>query len=377
MTVKQIPVHMPALLVLLALFFLLPALSGIAASDVVAVAALVEGKVEAVSESGERRTVLIGGQLRVGDTVETFENARAVFALSDGSRLDLSESTVLEVNDVLPEEDSTSSFSLFLGRISIIALEMRGDDVVITPNLTCGIRGTQFTVGVAEDGSSVVSVQEGEVAVYSPNQGDEATAVPVSPGQEIAAEQAGEVLAARPAQLADMEQWKQFSAARREKLLQNLPEIVSRLEKGVDAQLERLDALKALPMDRARVLKELREKLRGLPPDDKQARTRIIMRTHMEMAKTMGLVKNFRAQRMRLKSVFVRTRQLQQILPTVQDRLGGEYQGIAASLEAISSREAQAQEQLRDLAQNFRQAMAPIQDDFQRYKQSLDQSCPQ
>jgi ferric-dicitrate binding protein FerR (iron transport regulator) len=116
------------------------------------------------------------GVLAVGDGVRSGEEGSAVLGLSNGTRVALSSSSNLRVDDL----GSTRRFSLFGGQLQAHVAKLRPGErfIVSTPDSEVEVRGTVFTVAVngpspaCRDsvGGSTVHVSEGAVWVRSGNQ---------------------------------------------------------------------------------------------------------------------------------------------------------------------------------------------------------------
>ncbi len=112
---------------------------------------------------GERRLVQAGEQLSTGPVGECTLN------WIDGTRIrmePLSELTVQKCQVHRGAEES--AFRLDIGKIWIRVLRVLSQQdkfLINTPTATAGVRGTMFAVAVAADGSTEISVYEGQVTV--------------------------------------------------------------------------------------------------------------------------------------------------------------------------------------------------------------------
>jgi hypothetical protein len=113
------------------------------------------------------------GVLAVGDTVRSGEDGSAVLGFGNGTRITLSSSAHLRVDDL----GSTRRFSLFAGHLQAhVAKLAQGERFIVsTPDGEVEVRGTVFTVAVESSPSwcrdltsgSAVRVSEGAVWVRS------------------------------------------------------------------------------------------------------------------------------------------------------------------------------------------------------------------
>lgn len=353
---------------LLSASFLFTAGDSSAAPQVSAVALKVKGPVQLVLENGKKKPLKRGDKILPAHVIDSGKGGHAILQLSDGSKVEVFEATKIEVNKLLPEEESKFSLSLFFGRVVAKLKKLRGDDVVITPTMVAGVRGTEFSVCVAEDGTSVVSVNKGRVAVTTDKPWDQTGGVSVEAGQEVLADKTGAILTPRPMQLGTLEAWTKF---RHEKLIAmkaDLPDIVSRLEKGVDPNLAILDKIRALPQDRAALLKKLDAKMKELGPADVAERAKLTIQTHMEAANVLSLVRRFRIQRMRLKTTFAQSERLKSLLPSFEEQLGPEFKSVDEGLRRILAREKEVKKKETAMAKDFNAAVSPAQPLIDKFK---------
>lgn len=368
--------HMCRIFVCLALFGAALGLTGplkALAAPVTATITEVQGEVFVINEDGERGPAHIDQSLGQGQQLETGPDSKAVLTLSDGSRLSVFEDSLIEMNEVLPDEETSGSVSVFFGRLSLFAHGLRGDDVVITPTLTCGIRGTEFTVVVADDGSSAVVVDDGMVRVTTDDQADETAAeADVEAGHQVVAERPGAALQPEPIIMRTFEDYRKFKAQRSERFVEKLPEIIARLEQSIDKSVDRLEWMAAQPMNRAKILAKLKERLDKLGPGQGAERAKIIMQVHMEAAKAQGFAQRYRRQRMRLKSVFSRTERLKQLLPRYKEMLGENYTETDEILTRIMDRKQEVMEKERMAFNRFKESLKPLRAKYDEMQDDKD-----
>ncbi|MBF0529062.1 MAG: FecR domain-containing protein, partial [Deltaproteobacteria bacterium] len=331
------------------------------AQAISAVVDSVEGRVELIFKDGKRITLKKGDRLEPNQAIESAQGGHAVLVLDDGSKFEIFQATRIEINELIPEEQSKFSLSLFFGRVVAKLNKLRGDDVAITPTMVAGVRGTDFSIGVAEDGATVLSVTAGQVAVSTDQAGEKTSQVDLSPGQEVIADKPGAVLTPQPLTAATMDEWKAFRNKRIEGMKTNLPEIIAKLEKDVDPRLATLDKIKAMPQDRAEVLKKLDEKLAALGPADAAEKAKLVIQTHMEAANVLGLVQRFRVERMRLNNTFVQTEHLKSLLPSFAEQLGPEYKSVDDGLKRILARQEEVKAKEVAISKDFKDNLAPAQ----------------
>lgn len=105
-----------------------------------------------------------------GDVVKTEKNSEVVLAFKDGSTLNIYENTETKVEkkEVASESSVSKVFTFFKLAIGKIRAKVRkvikgSLFSVVTPTSTMGVRGTDFTVASAVDGSTVLEVKEGKI----------------------------------------------------------------------------------------------------------------------------------------------------------------------------------------------------------------------
>jgi len=112
---------------------------------------------------GERRLVQAGEQLSTGPVGECTLN------WIDGTRIRMEPGTELTVQKCQVHRGAEeSAFRLDIGKIWIRVLRVLSQQdkfLINTPTATAGVRGTMFAVEVAADGSTEISVYEGQVTV--------------------------------------------------------------------------------------------------------------------------------------------------------------------------------------------------------------------
>ncbi|PMQ00941.1 MAG: hypothetical protein CBR30_08520 [Dictyoglomus sp. NZ13-RE01] len=102
-----------------------------------------------------------------GDRIWVQENSSATITFSDKSTLKLTANTQLDIIQLdKTDEKETSIFKLWIGKVwaTVEKLLKSGDRVEIqTPTAVAGVRGTEFVIGVNEDGSTFLNTFAGVV----------------------------------------------------------------------------------------------------------------------------------------------------------------------------------------------------------------------
>ena len=358
---------LPVLTVMVCLIALAPGL--VRAEAVQSVEALkVTGQAEIILPDDTRKPLEQGDVILAGQSLETMPGASVVLKLPDDSTIEVFESSRVEINSILPKEKSKFSLSLFFGRITTAIKKLRGDDIVVTPTMVAGVRGTDFQVSVAEDGATVLNVEDGQVDVFTDKEGVKTSQVKVQPGQEVEAAQPGQILAARPATLDKIPAYQAFLKLRFDKMKEDLPGTVERIEQGIDRNLAAIDGLAAVPRDRAEVLKRLNEKLDEIPPENKAERARLTIQAYMETSKIYGAVQQFRIQRMRVETALIQSERLKDVLPTVAKPTSPEFIMSDKGLSRILGRKKEIRAQITLAAKQIDESLAPLRPFLDKFK---------
>ncbi len=185
-------------------------------------------------KAAEFRPAASGARLAEGTRLRTAAGSEAELAFPDGTRSRIRAGT--EVVLRLPGGGEPGGLVLFFGRAWSKVVRAAGGESsfeVRSANAVAGVRGTEFEVGVADDGSARVVVDEGRVRVEDDG---EAARVDVGAGDEVETDAAGALGEKKAApQDRDWEGW--FSARAR-----TLQEQGLRVAKALDGRLARRKA---------------------------------------------------------------------------------------------------------------------------------------
>ena len=126
-----------------------------------------ENEVEYAKPTGAWAAAAVGQALAVRDRLRTGEDSRAAVRLADASVLRVDEFTETEI---LPPQQTTSKATLNLkqGTAYFFSREKTREVNVNTPAANGAIRGTEFVVSVAANGSTSFTMLDGEVEVSNP-----------------------------------------------------------------------------------------------------------------------------------------------------------------------------------------------------------------
>jgi len=125
-----------------------------------------------ITHKEEENTIPLGDRrlVQAGDRLSTaLPEGRCTLNWIDGTRIRMEPGTELTVQKCQVYKGAEqSAFRLDIGKIWIRVLRMLSQQdkfLINTPTATAGVRGTMFAVEVAADGSTEISVYEGQVTV--------------------------------------------------------------------------------------------------------------------------------------------------------------------------------------------------------------------
>ena len=135
-----------------------------------------QGFIAAVDGAGARRTLVQGGSLYPGETLETGPNARAVLAFRDESRMTVGSGTRFKVDsfvfDAKNPNEGRFLVSLLQGSLraltGLIGKANKRNVGFVTPTATIGIRGTGLDMDCSADGTCSFFTWLGSIEV-APN----------------------------------------------------------------------------------------------------------------------------------------------------------------------------------------------------------------
>ena len=146
--------------------------------------AYVEGDVDLRDSSGDLWLVDFGDFMQVGETLITGRNGFAELEPGEASVIRVSSDTVFTLTEEEVGGKKKTVMSTPLGSVAYKFSKAFGTEPKIaTASVVAGVRGTEFTVYAGSDGSSLILVDEGEVAVTSKG---ETVALTKEEGVEVA-----------------------------------------------------------------------------------------------------------------------------------------------------------------------------------------------
>jgi hypothetical protein len=113
-----------------------------------------------ILRNGTERALVQGADISSGDVIKTGGNGKATIFLAEGSILKLSTDTLVEFEELL--ETEVTKLKLLGGKIWLDAKPTEKHEIHTLVDVLA-VRGTEFTVEVAEDGTTTLTVLEGIV----------------------------------------------------------------------------------------------------------------------------------------------------------------------------------------------------------------------
>lgn len=218
----------------------------------------VKGTARIQVPEGSMKVASPGTAVNEGSTILTSSGAVLILRLNNGSTLTVNPGSRLKVvsSQVKSGQGSSYGFNLNAGTISakVAKLSAKNEQFqVYTPTTVAGVRGTDFSVSTAKDGSSIVTVDEGKVNVGN---GDSDTDVDAGEGAS--------------AVLGDENLGKDKASDKdREKFLEDRQKEVSEDPAGVLAKMQ--EHLASVESDADSLAEDVEEAKEGDLPDDASA----------------------------------------------------------------------------------------------------------
>jgi hypothetical protein len=134
--------------------------------------------------------VSIGTKVQQNDIIKTGKKSGLTLLYKDGSEVKMSENSSIKIGKMLLDTDVAPAVvvsGIVTTKFSKLA---KGSDIrrnVYTPTTVCAVRGTEFTVAVADGGDSRVELTEGSLDVHNPYGG-----MRIEEGQKVKTSVAGD-----------------------------------------------------------------------------------------------------------------------------------------------------------------------------------------
>ncbi len=165
------------------IFILISTISSIAFAQDNKIASVIEisGEAIALTDDGDERELEIFDNLFIEDEIFIGDASSATIQFNDNTTIILKELTSLNVKE-FEDSEARAVFKMKLGKGEIIiesgsiAKNKNGEMLVDLSNMSLGVRGTRFNVGIESDGKSKVALSEdsfgdiGEIEISSEGQ---------------------------------------------------------------------------------------------------------------------------------------------------------------------------------------------------------------
>lgn len=136
-------------------------------------AEFVKGDVRYQSKgSSDWQNVRQGQTFKFGDQLVT-GNKSIITISQDGNKITINQNTRIKFTQDMVEQNKCDSIALFSGNVSLKMDRLKKDNKsysVNTPSTVCAVRGTEFIVATAPDGSTILQVIEGSVSLSGESQ---------------------------------------------------------------------------------------------------------------------------------------------------------------------------------------------------------------
>ena len=232
-----------------------------AEQDKVGTITKVMGQVTILRDDDKEITGEKGLPILPGDQLTTDKKSAVWFTLNHEREFRLGEDAQMSVDELSgPEvEDGYTILRLVLGYLWCKAQKIRQKVVkweVHTPTAVLGVRGTEFDTVVSLDGTSVIAVDEGSVAVESKDE-----SIALDTGTMTHVELDAKPSLPLPATPRDKRDWQAWRKKRVRLLFQRLPKIAPRLRNKFEMLVNRLTGFTGRVENASNKIKETMERV--------------------------------------------------------------------------------------------------------------------
>lgn len=188
---------------------------------------------------GGREVSLMRGDALVGGTkLRTTAGGSAKIRFTDGSEVNLRPQTSMRLSG-MKRARKTNTIVLFFGRLwNKVSRGDRRHYEVRTANAVCGVRGTEFETGVADDGSLRVRVHEGSVGVGVQSGAEE---IAVNGGNAVDADESG---VGESYTAEEQEKWELWQKRKRQRLQKRGRSLIGSLKGQIRAHQAKINQLR-------------------------------------------------------------------------------------------------------------------------------------
>ena len=251
----------------------------------------VEGEVHIRDTSGNMEEAYDDDELETGDTIISGADGFAEINF-DNTIIRVSENTVFQLLDNQTAGQKASVLSCVVGSIFLKVETLSEDQLdlqINTPSANCGVRGTEFSVFSGVDGSSLIVVENGKVAVESRGKTVELSK---EEGVEVnAGEAPGEKFTVLRGKV-DFSQWNEKKLTG---FMDDPISAVKRVQAQLDDFIDKLNEVFNVYSESHNKLRQEREKLASFPEDQDKERKAFYKETVFPLeVKTSNLYLNVR-----------------------------------------------------------------------------------
>ena len=353
------------------IFLTMVAVRDATAGNQKAVVVSFSGQAEYLDAGDQSHALSRGLFLTSGQAVVTGDDGYVLLSLDDGSRIEVFGNSRVMVNELWAEEESQGfSLSLLLGHIHLKLKKILAPDMVVTPTMVAGVRGTEFSATVADDGATVISVADGTVNVATPEDGDRFKSTDLIAGQEVELDEPGKTPEARSRKIDSPQAAQTFIKDRFRQMAPHLPEITARMNQGLEKGLKKLTGLTEAIEKKSAHIMALAQKLKSGRINRKQAND---LRTELkrEVGQFWLLGRAFKTGIARTRGQFGRLDRLARIRPRLDGQLPPEKLAeLDRNLKQAMSQKDDFRAQTRSLFQRVSKAVEPIMEMMKQAKKS-------
>ncbi|MBN2510519.1 MAG: FecR domain-containing protein [Spirochaetales bacterium] len=135
-------------------------------AETVGTLTFVDGWVDVKTGKGAPVEAFIGDEISTGDSVITGSDGTATLEREDALTITVAPDTVFVLQELETDKGKETAMAAAVGSVRFKFGRLLGREPQIrTPSMVAGVRGTEFTVWTAPEGSTLIAVTSGEVAV--------------------------------------------------------------------------------------------------------------------------------------------------------------------------------------------------------------------
>jgi hypothetical protein len=296
-----------------------------------------------------------------GQVITTSENGRAVLELDDGSLLELSKGSSLAMGGREKDGSTKTFFTLLSGQVMARVKKLSASDTfqISTPTAIAGVRGTAFSVSVADSGDSHIGVEEGSVEVGDADALEEDDSKTLT----LSAKESAEVsLTGAPEKKTgtDMKRFSydRWNADRQKQLSEKLPFVLDAMEKRFLMTAKAMAFSEEFLRRDGKALVEIHVRIEGalkngqtVPPEALEMRNRMVAR----VAKVGAHHKMMASRLTAFGPVLSRIYQLGKQDPRVRSRMESFRKNAEGAMKSIEERRKNAAKEMENQRKEWKE----------------------